>query len=132
MTAPQRIHLSRAKGWRMPENTVKVDRSTAFGNPFPIRKVVAISCGLSNHLWLVGDTAGSRQCWQAASREAAQDLSVRLFRAWIGSPSRAPLRATVGTHLAGKNLACWCSLDAPCHADALLGIANGFTCEGAV
>jgi hypothetical protein len=24
--------------------------------------------------------------------------------------------------LKGKNLACWCPLDAPCHADALLNL----------
>ena len=32
---PERIQLSRRKGWRMPPNTVKVDRSTRWGNPFP-------------------------------------------------------------------------------------------------
>jgi hypothetical protein len=26
--------------------------------------------------------------------------------------------------LRGKNLACWCSLDQPCHGDALLQLAN--------
>jgi hypothetical protein len=26
--------------------------------------------------------------------------------------------------LKGKNLACWCPIDAPCHADVLLKIAN--------
>ena len=26
--------------------------------------------------------------------------------------------------LKGKNLACWCSLDQPCHADVLLKLAN--------
>jgi hypothetical protein len=31
---PRRVQLSRAAGWRMPENTVKVDRSTPWGNPF--------------------------------------------------------------------------------------------------
>ena len=35
------------------------------------------------------------------------------------------LRAFVKVHLAGKNLACWCPLDEPCHADVLLKIANG-------
>lgn len=30
---PQRIQLSRKKGWRMPPNAVKVDRSTRWGNP---------------------------------------------------------------------------------------------------
>jgi hypothetical protein len=27
--------------------------------------------------------------------------------------------------LKGKDLACWCQLDQPCHADVLLEIANG-------
>jgi hypothetical protein len=31
-----RIQLKRTKGWRMPPNTVKVDRTTRFGNPFPM------------------------------------------------------------------------------------------------
>jgi hypothetical protein len=31
---PERIQLSRAKGWRMPPNTVKVDRTTRYGNDF--------------------------------------------------------------------------------------------------
>ncbi|WP_194821269.1 DUF4326 domain-containing protein [Micromonospora sp. S-DT3-3-22] len=31
----------------------------------------------------------------------------------------------IRTHLAGKDLACWCRLDQPCHADVLLEIANG-------
>jgi hypothetical protein len=26
--------------------------------------------------------------------------------------------------LRGKNLACWCPLDQPCHADVLLDLAN--------
>lgn len=34
MSRPIRIQLSRAKGWRMPSNTMKVDRSTVWGNPF--------------------------------------------------------------------------------------------------
>ena len=28
------------------------------------------------------------------------------------------------SELRGKDLACWCSLDKPCHADVLLEIAN--------
>lgn len=33
--------------------------------------------------------------------------------------------AEIRAELAGKNLACWCPLDQPCHADVLLRIANG-------
>jgi hypothetical protein len=36
--APRRVQLRRAKGWRMPANTVKVDRTTLFGNPFSIKE----------------------------------------------------------------------------------------------
>lgn len=31
----------------------------------------------------------------------------------------------IRAELAGRNLACWCPLDQPCHADVLLEIANG-------
>jgi len=31
---PNRVQLQRVKGWRMPPNTRKVDRTTIFGNPF--------------------------------------------------------------------------------------------------
>ena len=34
---PDRIQLKRTKGWRMPANTVKVDRTSKwFGNPFKV------------------------------------------------------------------------------------------------
>jgi hypothetical protein len=32
--------------------------------------------------------------------------------------------ADVAAALRGKNLACWCRTDAPCHADVLLQVAN--------
>jgi hypothetical protein len=35
---------------------------------------------------------------------------------WFDAQWIAPLR--------GINLACWCALDAPCHADVLLRMAN--------
>jgi hypothetical protein len=36
VSAPTRIRRSRAKGSRLPENTVCVDRSTKWGNPFVV------------------------------------------------------------------------------------------------
>jgi Domain of unknown function (DUF4326) len=32
--------------------------------------------------------------------------------------------ATLETDLTGKDLACWCPLNQPCHADVLLELAN--------
>ncbi len=38
----------------------------------------------------------------------------------MGYPPLEEIRA----ELRGKDLACWCPLDGPCHADVLLEIAN--------
>jgi hypothetical protein len=38
--------------------------------------------------------------------------------------------AEVKAELRGKDLACWCRLDQPCHADVLLEIANSETGKG--
>jgi hypothetical protein len=37
---PQRVQLSPIEGWRMPENTVRVDRATVWGNPFRVGDTV--------------------------------------------------------------------------------------------
>ena len=39
------------------------------------------------------------------------------------------LVAEARTELRGKNLACWCKLTDPCHADVLLEIANQPDCN---
>ena len=33
---PERVQLMPTRGWRMPPNTVKVDRSSQWGNPFRV------------------------------------------------------------------------------------------------
>jgi hypothetical protein len=49
-------------------------------------------------------------------------------RAWAVSAFRGALTADViaeaRRELRGKNLACWCPLNEPCHADVLLEVAN--------
>lgn len=107
-TRPQRIQLSRQKGWRMPENTVKVDRTTMWGNPFVPGKPAPI-----------GPTKGA----------TVQDKR----HAFVLYRSLAPLSEHLvheaRERLRGKNLACWCPKDDPyedcCHAAVLLDIANG-------
>lgn len=42
--------------------------------------------------------------------------ALRLYSEWI--------KGKDVTELKGKNLACWCKLDEPCHADILLKLAN--------
>jgi hypothetical protein len=51
------------------------------------------------------------------TREEAQRDAVRRFRRFM-------FRQWDLTPLAGRDLACWCPLDQPCHADVLLEVAN--------
>jgi hypothetical protein len=98
---PTRIRLSRAKGWRMPPNTVKVDRTTIFGNPFvPTDTRSEADCAMAFHTWLTVPTAHAGL-----------------------QPRRDALLSALPS-LRGKNLACWCRPDAYCHADVLLDLAN--------
>lgn len=101
---PYRVQRKRTKGWRLPPNTVCVDRSTRYGNPFEIITYLMIS----------------DKC-QIATREDV----VRLFDFNINRDKE--LCAKIKKELKGKNLACWCALDKICHADILLKIANDLT-----
>jgi hypothetical protein len=51
-----------------------------------------------------------------------RDAAVRLYREHV--MSRPALLADVRAQLAGKDLACWCRVGEPCHADVLIEIAN--------
>ena len=114
---PERIQLSRRKGWRKPENTVVVARPSKWGNPVRVDgKRVLIDVG--RHAF---------EAWGAFPTHLdAVKHAVKAFR-WqlehhpnvIGYTA-----ADVRRELAGKNLACWCPLDQPCHADVLLELAN--------
>lgn len=118
-TGPVRIQRRRVKGWRLPPNTAAVSRPTRFGNPFSVREIK----GADIVAWAVhhGDT----QIDIFADRRAAAAEAARLYRAGLKPQNIRAIRRV----LAGKNLACWCRLDMPCHADVLLEIANAPVCE---
>jgi len=98
----------------MPENTVSVARPVKYGNPFKILNEE----GWPLIVWKDGAGCYNRQTEPVTAWDTVQAEVVALFRerAVDGLPSLAPLR--------GKNLACWCALDQPCHADVLLVLAN--------
>lgn len=100
---PKRIQLSRRKGWRMPAGAVKVDRSTAWGNP-----------------WKVGT------CSPTLGHVMARGEAVARYAAEMRNPDSllAPIAARARRELRGKDLACWCKPGDPCHADVLLEVAN--------
>jgi len=106
-----RVQLRRAKGWRMPPNTVKVDRTTKWGNPFKVCKRWTAEQAVARHTYLLGGYI----CLCADPSMKQQEEYIAMLKAE---------RANGWPSLRGKNLACWCRLDAPCHADLLLDIAN--------
>ena len=101
---PMRIQLRRTKGWKMPPNTVKVDRTTKWGNPFVVGKPGGV---------FTAKVVDRRHAW-------------RLYQS-IAKENEALVQAAKA-ELRGKNLACWCPHDDPyedvCHASVLLEIAN--------
>jgi Domain of unknown function (DUF4326) len=106
---PHRVQLRRAKGWRIPANTIKVDRTTLFGNPFSVKEYGHDRAVTLHLAWLTGRSIGKKQ-----------SAELRLRR-------KAVLEALPA--LRGKNLACWCPLPEGrepdnCHAALLLELAN--------
>ena len=104
MMRASRIQLSRSRGWRMPENTVKVDRTTKWGNPFRVgssKNPLGLPVKNKRHAFVLY-------------------RSIAAYNKKLVELAQAELR--------GKNLACWCRQDDPyedaCHAAVLLDIAN--------
>lgn len=111
MTKPIRLQLSRQRGFNLQEHSrsingleaINVGRPTKWGNPFPVGKPGPL-----------GRVAPDREG------------SVGFFREMLADPE---LRSAAGypvdlSELRGKNLACWCPLGGPCHAEILLELAN--------
>jgi hypothetical protein len=111
---PKRIQLSRRKGWRKPEGAVVVSRPSRWGNPYTVGSTVNLT-----------DEHGHIQRLSNLSPYQA----VVLYRLWISNwavgdrPVTRPEPQDFAK-LAGRDLACWCPLDEPCHADVLLELAN--------
>lgn len=136
MTAPRRIQLRRTKGWRLRDISpyaVVVARPTRWGNPFaalvPHGEAALVDTASRGALvemyrsWLVDHRSVDVV---AAAWSAQNHRGVLLHPPRLGVVRRPDVRE-VRTELAGLDLACWCPLDQPCHADVLLDIANGGT-----
>jgi hypothetical protein len=105
---PHRVQLSRKKGWRMPDNTITVARPGKWGNPFSIMPDQAPGTRVGRYVAM-------------PSREEA----VAAYRRWVAEePEGRALLEEAKRELRGHNLACWCSLDGPCHAEVLLELVN--------
>jgi len=115
----QRIQRKRSKGLRMPEGAVYVGRGGVYGNHFSV-----VPQSRRGPFDVVRNTDGTF-IGQSTDMEAARDMAVRHFKDWLWSPDGVLMRHWVRGNLVDKDLACWCPLDQPCHADVLLELANG-------
>ena len=104
---PMRIQLRRTKGWRKPEGAIVVSRPSKWGNPWSVGTP------------LLTYTPKGAGVQYVREFEITPEIAVALYRAAF-TPDADEIRA----ELAGHDLACWCPLDRPCHADVLLEIAN--------
>lgn len=119
MTEPKRIQRKRTKGWRMPEGAVYVGRPTKWGNPYRVSTSV--------NGWVVRDDNDVDYEPWANTKASAHRRAVELFSDIEVEIGLLADRGADLTALAGKDLACWCPLDQPCHADVLLAAANRVT-----
>lgn len=96
----------------MPANTVYVGRGSRWGNRF-----------------VVGKDGSAEEC----IAKHAEDLLSYSHRGPHNGMGDFLLSQAIldelERDLRGKNLACWCALDQPCHADLLLRWANEPTDE---
>ena len=122
---PIRLQLRRTKGSRLQEDSFRanglpaiiVDRGSIFGNPFATE--------------LFG-RAGAVDTFKRLIAANLSDEEMRNLSRLVGrkiaslQAIRENIRGRIEL-LRGKNLACWCKLDHPCHADVLLEFANAET-----
>lgn len=153
--SPVRVQRKRTRGWRMPEGAVYVGRGSVWGNPFRIGQAqLRFPRVDGTESWefegRLHKTSGQKHAFHHGGdytlnsngdrvykitwhdvRDATREECVALFRESVTGqrdmleyPYRSQVDA-IRAALAGKDLACWCRLDQPCHADVLLELANG-------
>lgn len=99
-SAPQRIQRKRAAGWRKPENAICITRPGKYGNPYKIGAVYQSPFVRGGAFLITSQNVlGVFEIY--ARSKLAMDPN------WL-----EPLR--------GKDLCCFCKLDAPCHGDIIL------------
>ena len=108
---PKRIQRRRTKGWRMPEGAIYVGRPTRWGNPYPVGPY-----SQKGAVWRYADLID-----MCAGFGTPYALGIERGKEGIWTRDVLDL---IRTELAGHDLACWCALDKPCHADVLLKLAN--------
>lgn len=104
-----------------------------FGRPWDYEGRISAD-GASHDMWFSADDIVETYVRWATRAELVELYRLTLTVPTPGMVAASPsaggrfVKVTVGEireRLAGRDLACWCPLDQPCHADVLLSIAAG-------
>jgi len=94
----------------MPEGAVYVGRGSRWGNPF-----------------IVGTHGTTAECVELFRKLCYGLLCISVDLECVKAQHKfwkATSKREIVDKLGGKDLACWCSLSKPCHADVLIEVAN--------
>jgi Domain of unknown function (DUF4326) len=123
---PDRIQLSRKRGWRLGPNAKSVARPSLWGNPFAVDAYVIDDDRDPPVPW-PGPPPSEPVPGLRVVRDRAD--AVALFIRWVpyvrDEESGLTYAEFARRDLAGLSLGCWCPPGEPCHADALLALAAG-------
>lgn len=114
---PIEVQRKRTKGFKLPPNTICVDRTSKWGNPFKLDKAGRILYRTIDNTW---------EYWNIVGVFTTQEI-VDLYEGWMNGHlnifTRLPKPPSI-EELRDKNLACFCSLGTPCHRTPLMKLAN--------
>lgn len=129
MTAPVRIQLSRKRGFHLGKASlaangllpINVARPSKWGNPWRVKVRGSFHDGAD--AWAGAWDQEINYPYHRTKEEAAR-RAVDCYEAALLEGRLLRFSAEDVSSLRGSNLACWCALDLPCHADVLLRLAN--------
>lgn len=149
---PKRIQMKNTLGWRMPEGAIYVGKSSPWENYFQVSTLIRFGPEHEAHFGRPWDHEGrisavgshdmhlgtGPEVIETYVRESTPAEQVELFRLTLTHPTPGMLAAWPSRKgrffktppedlhvLRGHDLACWCPLHVPCHADVLLELADG-------
>jgi hypothetical protein len=151
MNQPIRMQRRRVAGWKGDRDPVYVGRPSVWGNPFRFRTRAGLArvpaadlvtlweyegrCsgdGIDHDMWWPSGMVTKHQVRYMTRTEIVETHRSALLcpRPGLRMVHRRGTELTeltvdlVRRRLAGRDLACWCAPDEPCHADTLLWVAN--------
>ena len=115
IATPGRIQMRRTAGWRKPAGAIYCGRPSLFGNPFPVSVHGREKAVELHRRWLEGSMSAEEMKELSAADRLPDAISLVDLRRMVLDRLQ---------ELRGHDLACWCRLDQPCHAEVLLELAN--------